>query len=79
MGRTMHPVTPAAMWSAYAVHQFVLGSNTLQIYFYTSYMIGPTVIAIAAAVAIINQARDRRLNGVRWAACIAAVLTGPLA
>lgn len=46
---------PLAAWSGYAVHTFVLGSNTLEIYFYSSYLIGPTVMAFATSMSLLAE------------------------
>lgn len=72
-------LAPAAMWAGYAIHTFVLGSNTLQIYFYSAYMIGPTVLALATTVAVADEHWARRFSISLWVAGISIVLIAPFA
>lgn len=52
---------PVVAWGGYGLHTFVLGSNTLELYYYSSYMIVPTVMAFGAALSMLVA--DRRRQG----------------
>ena len=68
---------PGAMWAGYLIHEFVLGSNTLEIYFYSSYLIGPSVMAIATAVAVLDES-STRLPRAAGSIALVTVLAGPV-
>jgi hypothetical protein len=83
-GRRATPATkaiaaaPLAMWVGYACHTFVLGSNTLEIYFYTSYMIGPTSMALAVAIGLLAERWTKYRSGQAVFACIVLVTAAPV-
>ncbi len=69
---------PLAAWSGYAIHTFVLGSNTLEIYFYSSYMIGPIVMALAVSLGLLVE-RWGRLGAPILLAATAMIAIAPMA
>ena len=67
---------PLAMWAFYGFHEFVLGGYMLETYYYSSYMLGPSVVAIVMGVALLIERWSR---GPRWLYVVAmiTILAGP--
>lgn len=63
----------AAMSAFFVVHQFLLGSSSLETYYYTSYLVGPLLVSLVVVLAALAEGFERG-HAVLWSAALLAVL-----